>query len=95
MRALRYLLIFLLVTVILFSVGCFAVPEPEPEPDICVVCEGGHYFQRCDVWYVGGCDDTEPQPAGTYWHNADGSFCLIGDTVYPLLPTDVYGACPI
>lgn len=91
----KYLLIFMLVFAMLFSVGCFAVPEPEPESDVCVVCEDGHYFVRYDIWYVGGCAEDDPQPAGTYWANADGSFCLIGDVVYPSLPTDVYGVCPI
>ena len=77
------------------STGCFVVPEEPEEPvESPIVCEGGCYHVLYDEWYIGGCVENDPQPAGTYWCNADGRMFLLGDVVWPLMPIDVYGMCP-
>lgn len=91
----KYLLIFLLVFAMLFSVGCFITPEPEPDEPVetPIVCEGGHYVVHYIEWSPTGCEG-EDYPAGTFWHNEDGRVFWLGDVVWPLMPVDVYGICP-
>ena len=96
MKILKYLLVLALVLAMLFSVGCFAVPEepdpdPEPEPSVDIVCEGGHYSVKFTEWSPTGCEGDWYSP-GTFWVNADGRMFLLGDPVLSVM--DVYGTCP-
>ena len=79
----------------LFSAGCFIVPEEPEEPvESPIICEGGHYSIKYDEWSFTGCPDDPWNPAGTYWFNADGRMFLIGDPVPADKVFDVYGKCP-
>ena len=75
------------------SAGCFVIPE-ESEPEVTIVCGGGHYFVRPDIWSPTGCEGDD-YPAGTFWINADGRIFLLGDPLpYAIDAYNVYGSCP-
>ena len=67
-----------------------APEEEEVEPEVVIQCEG-YYATYSMPWSTTDCEN--PFPAGTYWFS-DGGVFLVGDVVWPLLPTDVYGNCP-
>lgn len=101
MITLKKLIFILAVFAILFSVGCFAVPEEPVVPvESPIVCAGGHYQVFYYEWTLTGCPGDE-QVAGTYWENLDGRMFLLGEPVEwnpnGIMQADiiaVYGECP-
>ena len=92
----KHFLILFMVFSMIFSVGCFVIPDdpvPDPIPDPDIICEGGHYSTRYTEWSPTGCPN-EFYPAGTYWINANGRMFLLGDPVPHPEVFDVYGKCP-
>lgn len=74
-------------------VGCYIVPEPEPEP--VGECVPGYY----QIWYSEwspnlGCPDEVWYDAGTYWQSEDELF-YVGDAVPVEDVFDIYGTCPV
>lgn len=89
----------MLVIGMLFSTGCFVVPEEEVEPEVSIICEGGHYQVFPGEWQSSSanCDGDPVYSAGTYWVNADGRMFLLGDPIVVIEGNEVfivYGKCP-
>lgn len=78
-------------------VGCFVTPvDPDPIPNPDIICEGGIYYEDFDgLCFNYGCPDEVCYSIGTYWYNEDGRIFLIGETVWPDNPINVYGECPL
>ena len=91
----KKLLILLAVIMALALTGCLVAPAEPVEPvEFPIVCEDGEYIGYFSLWSFTGCEEDPWYAPGVYWFNEDGRVFLIGDNVYPLLATDVYGACP-
>lgn len=88
----KKLLTLLMVTLMLFTVGCAPeIPDPGPPP-IEIDCDGW-YSTHHYAWAMCHCPTCETYPAGTYW--VSNMVFLLGDPVdQPMDAIEIYGDCP-